>query len=72
MLLDIQKLQRICRCRDRKNTYSNGALKRERSGAQVRLWQALCVLCPFVPVDDIDEALRSVWQMLLVGAESSP
>ncbi len=33
---------------------------------QIRLWQALCVLCPFVPAEDIGDALRTVWQMLLV------
>ena len=32
----------------------------------MRLWQALCVLCPFLAADDVGDALRTVWQMLLV------
>ena len=35
--------------------------------AQVRLWQALCILCPFVADDEVAVALQTVWDMLLVS-----
>ncbi len=35
--------------------------------AQVRLWQALCILCPFVPDNEVDNALQTIWDMLLVS-----
>ena len=39
--------------------------------AQVRMWQALCILCPFVPSEEVAETVRTVWDMLLVGTACS-
>ena len=38
---------------------------------QVRLWQALCILCAFVPDAEVANALQTVWDMLLVRSSSS-
>ena len=54
-------------CRSRRHHNMSEALSNSICLTQVRLWQALCVLCPFVPDDEEASALQTVWDMLLVG-----